>query len=161
MASTTADAPTRTGGLMGLLIPVVVLTILAVGAGFMIGTTIVAAHKAAAAAAPAAPATAALPPPSTVLKELAPIVTNLASPDNASWIRLQAAVVYDKTDAPQIEVLAAKIGDDVLTVLRTMTLDQLQGGSGLELLREDLNERAAIRSDGHIKELIIEMLVIQ
>ena len=70
-------------------------------------------------------------------------------------------MVYEKVDAPQIDILAAKVGDDVLAVMRTLTLEDLQGASGLELLREDLNERANIRSDGHIKELIIEMLVIQ
>ena len=88
-------------------------------------------------------------------------MTNLAGPDATSWIRLQTAIVYSKADAPQIDVLAAKIADDVLAVVRTLTLAQLQGASGLELLREDLNERASIRSDGHIRELMIEMLVIQ
>lgn len=156
------DAPSRKkgGGLVGFLIPLVVLTVMAAGGGWMMGTQIIAAIKAAAAAVKT-------PPPvvvaeSTVaLKELTPIVTNLAAPNARAWIRLQAAVVYEKADAPQIDILAAKVGDDVLSVMRTLTLDDLQGASGLELLREDLNERASIRSDGHIKELIIEMLVIQ
>ena len=88
-------------------------------------------------------------------------MTNLAVPNASSWVRLQAAIVFDKADAPQIDLLGAKLGEDILAALRTMTMEQLQGETGLELLREDLNERASIRSDGHIKELIIEMLVIQ
>ena len=49
----------------------------------------------------------------------------------------------------------------MLAFVRTLTLAQLQGASGLQHLREDLNERVAIRTDGHIHELMIEMLVIQ
>lgn len=159
MADPDAPSKKKGGGLIGFLIPLVVLTVMAAGGGWMMGTQIIAAIKAA-----SAPAKTAAPPvaESTVaLKELTPIVTNLAAPNARAWIRLQAAVVYEKADAPQIDILAAKVGDDVLAVMRTLTLEDLQGASGLELLREDLNERANIRSDGHIKELIIEMLVIQ
>ena len=69
--------------------------------------------------------------------------------------------MYEKADAPQIEVLSAKIADDMLAYLRTLTLTQLQGASGLQHLREDLSERAAVRSEGHVKEVMIEMMVIQ
>ncbi len=159
MADPDAPAKKKGGGLIGFLIPLVVLTVMAAGGGWMMGTQIIAAMKAAAAAK--APAAAPVVESTVALKELTPIVTNLAPPNARAWIRLQAAVVYEKADAPQIDILAAKVGDDLLSVMRTMTLEDLQGASGLELLREDLNERASIRSDGHIKELIIEMLVIQ
>lgn len=159
MADPDAPAKKKGGGLIGFLIPLVVLTVMAAGGGWMMGTQIIAAMKAAAAAK--APAATPVVESTVALKELTPIVTNLAPPNARAWIRLQAAVVYEKADAPQIDILAAKVGDDLLSVMRTMTLEDLQGASGLELLREDLNERASIRSDGHIKELIIEMLVIQ
>ena len=96
----------------------------------------------------------------SAVRELDPIVTNLAAPDG-SWIRLQTAIVYDKADVPQIDVLAAKIGDDILAFVKTLTVAQLQGASGLQQLREDLNERASVRSEGHVRELMIEMMVIQ
>ena len=89
-----------------------------------------------------------------------PIVTNLAIPEGIS-IRLQTAIVYDKTDAPQIDVIATKIGEDVLAFVRTLTLAQIQGSSGLQALRDDLNERAVVRSDGKVRELLIEMLVVR
>ena len=94
------------------------------------------------------------------MKELAPIVTNLAAPEGAV-VRLQTAIVYDKSDAQQIDIVAAKIGDDILAFVKTLTVAQLQGASGLQHLREDLNERAAVRSDGRVHELMIEMLVVQ
>ena len=94
------------------------------------------------------------------MKELAPVVTNLAAPDG-SWIRLQTAIVYDKTDAPAMELVGRKVSEDILTFVRTLTLEQIQGASGLEALRDDLNERAQLRSDGKVRELLIEMLVVR
>ncbi len=163
--SNAADAAPakKGGGLLGLLLPLVVLTLIAGGGGGLIGMQIVAAVKTSLTpdTKVAAPTVAAKIGPDTAVKELIPIVTNLAAPDGASWVRLQTAIVYDKADAPQIEVLAAKVTDDMLAFVRTLTLAQLQGASGLQHLREDLNERASIRSDGHIHELMIEMLVVQ
>ncbi len=147
------------GSALGWIVPLVVLTGLAGGGGFLVARQIVAAVKPAAAkpdaAAPEKPA-----PSTDAVREMAPVVTNLASPDGA-FVRLQTALVYDKTVAPAIDILAAKISDDMLAFVKTLTVAQLQGANGLQHLREDLNERAMLRSDGHVKELIIESLVVQ
>ena len=84
----------------------------------------------------------------------------LAAPDG-SWIRLQTAIVYDKNDAPAMELVGRRVGEDILAFVRTLTLEQIQGASGLEALRDDLNERAQLRSDGKVRELLIEMLVVR
>ncbi len=57
--------------------------------------------------------------------------------------------------------MAGEITGDVLAFLRTLTLSQIEGASGLRQLREDLNERVAIRSSGRVRELIIQTLVVQ
>ena len=154
----------KKGSMLGALMPILVLTAAAGGGGAFMGTQIVAAAKSAAekaAGGPDAPKSSAAPLASTeALKELVPVVTNLASPEGTS-IRLQTAIVYDKTDAPQIDVIATKSGEDVLAFVRTLTLAQIQGASGLQALRDDLNERAAVRSDGKVRELLIEMLVVR
>ena len=158
-----ADA-TKKGSMLATLIPILVLTVAAGGGGALIGTQIVAAAKSAAekaAGGPEALKTPTVPVASVeALKELVPVVTNLMSPEGTS-IRLQTAIVYDKTDAPQIDVIATKIGEDVLAFVRTLTLAQIQGASGLQALRDDLNERAVLRSDGKVRELLIEMLVVR
>ena len=158
-----ADA-SKKGSMLGAVIPILVLTVAAGGGGAFMGTQIVAAAKSAAEKATGVPDG---PKPSSAslasteaLKELVPVVTNLASPEGTS-IRLQTAIVYDKGDAPQIDVIASKIGEDVLTFVRTLTVAQIQGASGLQALRDDLNERAAVRSDGKVRELLIEMLVVR
>jgi len=91
---------------------------------------------------------------------LSPIVTNLAQPEGAK-VRLQASILFNKKEVASPTVVAAQITDDLIGYLKTLTIVQLQGGSGLQSLREDLNERVAIRSEGHVRELIIETLVVQ
>ena len=56
---------------------------------------------------------------------------------------------------------AARISDDLLAFVKTLTMAQLQGASGLQHLREDLTERALVRSDGRVREVMIETLVVQ
>jgi len=96
----------------------------------------------------------------TGLVNLPPVVTNLADPPDA-WVRLQAAIVFDTKAVPAPDVLASQIAEDFLGFLKTLTVAQIGGASGLQHLREDLNERASIRSEGRIRELIIQSLVVQ
>jgi flagellar FliL protein len=48
-----------------------------------------------------------------------------------------------------------------LGFLQTLSVLQLGGPSGLQHLREDLNDRAIVRSDGRVRELVIESIVVQ
>ena len=70
-------------------------------------------------------------------------------------------MVYPKAGVENSNLLAARINDDIIAFLKTLTVVELQGPSGLQALREDLNERAAVRSDGKVREIIIEALVVQ
>ncbi len=94
------------------------------------------------------------------LVDLPPVITNLADPTSA-WVRLEAAVVVDKQTTTKPDVLGAEIADDILGFMKTLSLSQIGGASGLQHLREDLSERASIRSQGHVRELIIQTLVVQ
>jgi flagellar protein FliL len=99
-------------------------------------------------------------PANSAMLDLPPIVTNLGSPPDA-WIRLEASLLFDAKAAPHPEAMGAEITNDILAFLRTTSLSQMQGVVGLENLRQDLNERVAIRSGGSVKELVIRTLVIQ
>ena len=92
--------------------------------------------------------------------DLPPIVTNLASPQD-TWVRLEGSMVFDPKLMPHPEAAAAKLGDDILAYLRTLTLKQIEGPIGLEDLRQDLSERAATRTGGKSREFLIRMLVVQ
>jgi flagellar protein FliL len=109
---------------------------------------------------PAESSSAAPPAQPSAIVDLPPIVTNLGAPQD-TWIRLEGSIIFDPKALSHPEALASQIGDDVLAYLRTVTLRQLEGPIGLENIRQDLNERAAIRSGGKVRALVIRTLVVQ
>lgn len=94
------------------------------------------------------------------LRSVGSVVTNLADTTDA-WVRLESSVVFQTGAVPNPDVALAEIRADILAYLRTVTLKQIEGASGLMHLREDLNERVALRTKGQVRELIVEMLVVQ
>lgn len=95
-----------------------------------------------------------------VMEKLEAIVTNLAEPSD-TWIRLETAIVFPNGALENPTVVAAEIRQDIVAYARTISLSQLEGPSALQHLREDLNDRVAIRTDGKVSELIIETMVVQ
>jgi flagellar FliL protein len=134
--------------------------------------TVIAAAMGALFAIPPTPTPAAAPaqkddatpggavPAGAGLFDMPPVVTNLGAPQD-TWIRLEASIVYDVKALPHPESMAAEIAGDELAYLRTVTLPQLEGPVGLQDIRQDLNERAVLRSGGKVTELIIRTLVVQ
>ncbi|HXZ16557.1 MAG TPA: flagellar basal body-associated FliL family protein [Roseiarcus sp.] len=149
-----AAAATTAPGLKGALIEFLLVALIGVGAG----AGFEAMRPAAGEAEKPKEAVAAAPPSS--LYDLPPIVTNLGSPQD-TWIRLEGSLVFDPKALPHPEAMAGKIGEDLLAYLRTATLKQLEGPIGLQSIRQDLNERAAIRSEGKVREFVIRTLVVQ
>ena len=94
------------------------------------------------------------------VRELSPIVTNLADPAN-NWIRLQSAIVFNPEDLSHPEKMIAELTGYITGYLRTVTLTSLEGADGLRRLQEELSERAMIRSNGKIHEFIVETMVVQ
>lgn len=92
--------------------------------------------------------------------DMPPIVTNVASPADV-WIRLEALMVFDAKTLPHPEVVAAEIATDELAYLHTVSVNQLQGPIGLENIRQDLRDRAFVRSRGKVTDLLIKTLVLQ
>lgn len=94
------------------------------------------------------------------VRELTPIVTNLAEPGN-NWIRLQSAIVFNPDELPHPDKMIAELTSDITGYLRTLSLSNLEGADGLRRLQEELSERASIRSEGKIREYIVETMVVQ
>ena len=157
MATTAA----KSGGKANLIVTAGALTVLAIIGGGLVGKLIVARLKDAIAPPTTTTTSTSLPYPSTVeVRELAPVITNLAPP-TSSRIRLQVAIVYAKGAIEEPGLAAAQITDDIVAFLNTLTLVRLQGASGLQNLREDLNDRAAVRTQGKVREVVIETLVVE
>ncbi|RVU20258.1 flagellar basal body-associated FliL family protein [Methylobacterium oryzihabitans] len=94
------------------------------------------------------------------LRSVGPVVTNLA--DSAdTWVRLESSVVFKAGSLPTPDVTLAEIRQDIVAYMRTVSLAQVEGASGLLHLREDLNERVAQRTKGQVRELILETVIVQ
>ena len=147
---------------MRLTVAIFLLTLIAVGAGALAGLHLIAAaERVVDARKNAAPPPIASRYAGTArLRKLSPIVTNLAAPAN-NWARVEASMVTDSLNDEEAGILAAHISEDIVVYLRSASAAQFEGARGLQHLRDDLTERATIRSSGKVRELIIETLVIQ
>ena len=90
-------------------------------------------------------------------KPLAPILTNLAAPDDV-WVRMELAVVGKSslTDA-----LLEQIHQDLFAYMRTVKLHHVEGASGYNNLRAELSERAVVRGGGAVKAVLVRTLVFE
>jgi flagellar FliL protein len=147
---------------MQSIIAIAILTLVAVGAGAVTGFHLLVTAERAVDAKKSV-----TPPPvastyagSARLRKLSPIVTNLAAPAN-NWARVEASMVTEIMNEEEAGILAAHISEDIVAYLRSASVSQFEGARGLQHLRDDLTDRANVRSSGKVRELIIETLVIQ
>lgn len=161
----TDESPAKPAG-PSLVVQIAVLlaiTAAAIGLGWLSGQYLNSQAEAqkAALAAQAPEGTAAEGEHAPAARELEvllpPITTNLAAPTTV-WVRLEASIVLDE---PQPATLADDIHQDLLSFLRTVRLHQVEGASGFQHLKADLEERARIRSDGHVKQVLIRTLIFE
>jgi flagellar protein FliL len=147
---------------MKIVLAVIVLTLLAAGGGGFLGLQMfnIVQNPAPAKAKPEVSEHAPAYAGDLVVRELPPMLANLVAPESA-WIRVQAAIVFSKKEVPEPDQTAAQITNDLVAYLKTLSAAQLQGGSGLQHLREDLNDRVATRTEGHVREVVIETMVVQ
>ena len=89
--------------------------------------------------------------------QLEPITTNLAFPTDR-WIRLEVALLFKDKPDPK---LAETIHQDIAVYLRTVSLQQIEGPRGFQYLKEDLEERADLISEGKVSRLMFRTFVIQ
>jgi flagellar protein FliL len=92
-----------------------------------------------------------------VVFDIQPITTNLGDPSDI-WIRMELSLVFG---GEADEIIAETVHQDIIAYMRTMRLYNLQGGSGYQHLIEDLEERAAIRSEGHVKRVLVRTLILE
>jgi flagellar protein FliL len=62
--------------------------------------------------------------------------------------------------APDV-ALAEEIHQDIAAYLKTVSLQQIQGPRGFQYLRDDIQERVDLRSDGRVTNVMFRTFVIQ
>lgn len=90
---------------------------------------------------------------------LAPLTTNVAAPSDV-WIRMEASIVVDGVEPPPAD-LPDIIHQDLLAFIRTLKLHQIDGASGFRHFKADIEERAAIRSAGLVKQVLVRTLLFE
>jgi len=88
---------------------------------------------------------------------LDPITANLAYPSQ-NWIRLELALVFKGQPDAQ---LAQSIHQDIMAYIRTVSLQQIEGARGLQYLRDDIQERVDLRSEGRVSKVMFRTFVIE
>lgn len=95
--------------------------------------------------------------PASNLLDLAPITVNLTAPAE-TWLRMEVTLVTTES-LPQAD--AEAVHQDFMAYLRTLRLHQIEGASGFNHLRTDLQERAALRSNGRVAQVLIRTLLFE
>ncbi|WP_246727895.1 flagellar basal body-associated FliL family protein [Chelativorans sp. Marseille-P2723] len=143
------------------LAALLVITVLAAGMGWLTGTYLEKLHNPAAKSGLEVSAQAETPnegeaeealtgTPSIVFN-LDPITINLAEPADV-WLRMELALAFDGPADPE---LARTIHQDLLAYMRTVKLKQIESSSGFHHLKADLLERARIRSNDRVKQVLV------
>lgn len=142
--------------MMQLILSLVVLTVLAAGAGGAFALLVLTPP---AAETPAGTHGVKTSQTAHRVAALPTIHTNLKGEDRLA-IRLDASVVVD-SDIADMQALSAKLAEDFLAYLRTLQLTDIQGASGLQFLRSDLVARARIRALGRVHDVTIQTLLVE
>jgi flagellar FliL protein len=163
--SAAAEPAKKKSALVMTIGAVAALTLVGAGGGWVVGKIIAPAPPAAApavaeaaehGAAPAAGEGGEKRAPSHI-KQLDPIIANLAYPSD-SLVRLEVSLIFSENVD---EAVAAAVQEDILAYMRTVSLQQIQGPRGFSYLREDLKERAKLRSQGKVADLVFRTFVIE
>ena len=100
------------------------------------------------------------PPVELQVLALDPIITNVSNPAGA-WARLEASVVCrkDLKDAP--EIVRARVAEQIMIYLRSITLSEVEGASGLLNFREDLKTLVKSLNPDEVQDVLIRTLVVE
>lgn len=162
------DVGAKKGGKLQTILVVVGLTLVAVGGGTALGFLIgkpqpapVAAPAEAAPPAADAPLAAKADPaaPADIVLALQPVLTDIASPPSTQ-LRMETSLIIAPDGVTDQAVLASQVQADMIVFVRTLELAQIEGARGLLHLKEDLLERAKLRSPAVI-DLMIRSLVVK
>ena len=94
------------------------------------------------------------------IRALPPVITNLAGPQRV-MVRIEASIVIAGERVDEDDQLAAKIAEDMVAFLQTVSVTEIEGASGFQHLREDLNDRVRVRSDGRVRDLVIHTFIVE
>jgi flagellar protein FliL len=172
MAEAEGTAGKKKSPLVMTIVGLLVLSVVGGGGGWILGS-IIAPKIASAQKDQKAEETAAAKPPggkkgeepglphlateANGIVQLEPITSNLAYPSE-NWVRLEVALMFK--GVPDAK-LAEDIHQDILAYIRTVSLQQIEGPRGFQYLRDDIQERVDLRSEGRVSKVMFRTFVIE
>ena len=157
---------------MSVIIPVLLLTLIAGGGGFAVATMlgpnsplapqaeVDEAHGASGPTIPEVASGEAHGASIGIIRQLAPIVTNLATPKDV-WMRIEVSIVIKPEAQAEQDLIAVRSSDQILALLRTILLAQIEGPSGFLHFREDLNDLVRASSEHKVAQVLISSMVVE
>ena len=157
---------------MSVIIPVLLLTLIAGGGGFAVATMLGPNSAAAPQAEVAASEGDHVSKPAEgeagdehgenngIIRQLAPIVTNLASPKDV-WMRIEVSIVIKPEAKSEQDLIVVRSSDEILALLRTVDLAQIEGPSGFLHFREDINDLVRESSEHKVAQVLINSMVVE
>lgn len=162
--------------LMSRVIPILIISILAGGGGYVQGSFVrgnsapdlakteanIASEKSVGSEASSTDrsTTEASVAAKTIVRPLAPIISNLGFPSE-TWMRLELSVLMTPGASSEQDVVAAKAGESVVTFLRTVDLKKIEGPSGFLHFREDLSDLLTTQFRGSVTGVLIGSMVVE
>ncbi|OOO25191.1 flagellar basal body-associated FliL family protein [Rhizobium sophoriradicis] len=165
-ADISAGQPKKKSGPLMTIIGVAILTLLGAGGGWAVGTIVAPEIKVAKEAEEAKDAEgkkkaeeglARISTEANNVVQLEPITSNLAYPSE-NWVRLEVALLFN--GPPDVKV-SEDIHQDILAYIRTVSLQQIEGPRGFQYLRDDIQERVDLRSQGRVSKVMFRTFVIE
>ncbi|MBB3460548.1 flagellar basal body-associated FliL family protein [Rhizobium sp. BK377] len=162
----TGEGKKKSGGMVMTIIGLAVLTLVGAGGGWAVGNMVSPAIRSAAEAEQAKEAEAkkkaegGLPKIANEANNIVlldPVTSNLAYPSE-NWIRLEVALMFN--GPPDVKV-AEDIHQDILAYVRTISLQQIEGPRGFQYLKDDIQERVDLRSQGRVSKVMFRTFVIE
>ncbi len=154
---------------MALVIPILLLSLIAGGGGYIVATVLASGPASAPSGGEAeqpqvaeAQVEVSQEPAenASIIRQLSPIITNLASPKD-TWMRIEVSIVINPEAKAEQDLIAVKSSDQIMAFLRTVDLAQVEGPSGYLHFREDINDLVRESSDNKVAQVLISSMVVE
>lgn len=94
------------------------------------------------------------------LVPLQPLIVRMGG-GAGKWLRLEGAIAFSAPSKEDRGQVVSQVGEDLMLFLGSTRLEQIASPTGLEFLRDDMNEIVRSRTDGHASRLILKSLVVE
>lgn len=94
------------------------------------------------------------------LLPLSPIVVRMKD-SQGKWVRLEGSVAFLRSSHTDRSAVATQLGEDLMLLLGSTSVENIASPTGLEFLRDDMNEIVQVRTSGQATRFILKSLVME